>query len=404
MPQPKNPDQQAFGLKACARLSSIINGAVERLCPREKFLKSKKLDFSPAPVYSRLSVYPRLTIHSLTMKRTLKFFSCVAAGMAVGLIGHAQFYTIWPGGPSGYAPDTIYIPSNAPPTTGSGAHPLLTGPPPPNPPADLYVVDALSSGWDAGGTYLFSVRFGAIGLPGSSVEYEVTNGTPLSQFFPGPPGTAGLPPEAEGDLFSITGPVFGLPALAGPLAFSPVVQDEYSLGLNVGGMFGSSDDLSGVTHRLPLPGNGFYYSLAAFGLGLSGARPADILNINGIWALSIWLGLDSLGLGTDDIDALLVQDLGTPGRYDPGVDFVAFSLTPGSATLTISGPGYAPGGGDLLVPDGPDPDNLPDIFIPAAAFGLKATDNLDAVDVVPEPSAVLVLLAGLGLLLIRRRG
>ncbi|MCX8090738.1 MAG: PEP-CTERM sorting domain-containing protein, partial [Verrucomicrobiae bacterium] len=68
------------------------------------------------------------------------------------------------------------------------------------------------------------------------------------------------------------------------------------------------------------------------------------------------------------------------------------------------GPGYAPGGGDLLVPDGPDPDNLPDIFIPAAAFGLKATDNLDAVDVVPEPSAVLVLLAGLGLLLIRRRG
>ncbi|MDW8309989.1 MAG: hypothetical protein RMK20_11510, partial [Verrucomicrobiales bacterium] len=266
------------------------------------------------------------------MSKSLKMFFCVAAVVGVGFIGHAQYYTIWPGGPSGYASDSVYTPMGSPPTFGTGAFPAFTGPPPPNPPG-FYIVDALSSGADAGSLYLFSVTWGAVGLPGSDVENEVTVGTVPSSVFPGIPGGP-APPEAEGDIFTITGPNFGNIAFSSSLLFFPAARDEFRLGLNVGGVMGPGDDLSGLTHRGP-GAFGFYYSLGVGGLGGSGAKPADILNVNGIWASAAALGLDILGAGTDDIDALLVQDLGTLGVYEPGIDFVAFSLTPASLTLTI---------------------------------------------------------------------
>lgn len=334
------------------------------------------------------------------MSKALKLFSCVAAVMAVGLTGRAQFYTIAPGGPSGYLSDTVYVPGGPPPLFGAGAAPAFPGPPPPNPPG-FYIVDALSSGADAGDFYLFSVRFGAMGLPGSPVAFEVGVGTAPSQVFPGPPAPGSVPPEAEGDIFPLAGPAFGLVGFSPPPVFAPVPADEFlPLGLNVGGG-APGDDLNGLTHRGP-GAFGFYYSLAAGGLGGSGAMPADILNTSGLWAPAAALGLDGFGPGTDDIDALLVQDLSMPGIFEPGIDFVAFSLAPGSLTLGIAGPGYAPGGGDLLVPDGPDPDLLPDIFVPAPAFGLLPMDNLDAVDVVPEPSAAVLLLAAFALIVLRR--
>jgi hypothetical protein len=198
-----------------------------------------------------------------------------------------------------------------------------------------------------------------------------------------------------GDVFAIAAPAFGIAGFSPPPAFAPVPTDEFFLGLNVGP--GAPDDLNSLTYRAAV-GPGFYYSLAMGGLGLSGMLPGDILNTGGLWAPSVALGLDSFGPGTDDIDALLVQDLGIIGAFEAGIDFVAFSFAPGSPTLGAAGPGYALGGGDLLVPDGPDADLLPDIFIPGAAFGLAPGDNLVAIDVVPEPSAVSLILAGLGLL------
>ena len=143
-----------------------------------------------------------------------------------------------------------------------------------------------------------------------------------------------------------------------------------------------------------------YYSLGVGGLGPAAAYlPADIISpalpLGVPWAPAGALSLDLFGPGTDDIDALILQDLGIPGVFDPA-DFVAFSLTPASATLGAFGAGYAPGGGDLLVPDGPDPGPFPDIFMPAAAFGLAPGDNLDAIEVAPNPNRKWVLNPGKG--------
>ena len=324
----------------------------------------------------------------------------VVATLGVARSAEAQFILIAPGGPSGYSGETVYGPPFPPPPLfGPGATPVLFPPPPPNPPAPpgSYIVDALSSGTEAGNRYLFSVTAGAAGLPATPVAFEVAVGTPPSQIFPGPPGPP-VPPEAEGDIFQILGPVFGIPAVAGMPVVAPGPRDEFTLSLNVGPAGPPvGDDLNGLMIRMPGGGVGTaLYSLAAGGLGPIGPcgvvpcyQPADIISpllpLGTPWATALALGLDSLGPGSDDIDALIVQDLGVVGVSDPA-DFVAFSLTPASATLGIAGPGYAPGGGDLLIPDGPDPDPLPDIFIPAAAFGLvPAMDNLDAIDVFRPP-------------------
>ena len=326
------------------------------------------------------------------MNGICRTFVCAVAGFASSLISNAQFYTIGPGGPSGYAPDTVFTPGGPPPTLSPGATSSFVGPPPPYPFAGpgAYVIDGLASGRDAGFSYRYSVAAGAVGLPASPVAFQVTVGSgPSHVFGPGAP-VGPTPPEAAGDVFSIAGPVFGVLALSTPLAFAaPAFTDEFALGLNVGPVV--PDNLNALTYRAAFA-PGFYYSLAAGGLGASGAAPADILNITGLWAPALALGLDSLGAGSDDIDALLVQDLGILGAYEPGIDFVAFSLTPGSATLGLLG--YAPGtgGGDLFFP-GP----LPGLFIPGTVFGLAPLDNLDAIDVVPEPAAgILLLLAGVG--------
>jgi hypothetical protein len=152
----------------------------------------------------------------------------------------------------------------------------------------------------------------------------------------------------------MSGPAFGVLALSIAPAFPAAPTDEFALGLNVGP--GLPDDLNGLTYR---PGiiPGFYYSLAPG----AGPLPGDIFNVFGLYAPSFALTLNLFGVGTDDIDALLVHDMGIIGVYEPGIDFVAFSLSPGS--LTLGAPvGYAPGGGDLLVPDGPDANPFPDIF------------------------------------------
>lgn len=52
-----------------------------------------------------------------------------------------------------------------------------------------------------------------------------------------------------------------------------------------------------------------------------------------LFAPAIMMGLDTLGPNSDDMDALVLYDLGVAGVLEPGVDFALFSLSPGSRSL-----------------------------------------------------------------------
>lgn len=304
----------------------------------------------------------------------------------------AQFFTVAPGGASGYPSDVVFGPAFGPPSpfvppivgpvfppAGFGPTVILAPSPAPLPagPPGTYVVDALSSGNEAGNRYMFSVAAGSFGLPGSQVMMEAVLGTGPSQMLPpGVPGP-GVPMEQMGDVFvtrtnfvtGATHPIFGTPAFAGPLATAPTYRDEFTLGLNVG------DDLSSLQMRVPMGGLGtLKYSLGAAGAVPPPYSPADI--ISPVLPFGVpWAPAGALGLMPfDDIDALITQDIGPAAMYMPGVDSVVFSLAPGSPTLAAIGATPS----DLLMAM---PFGLPMIYIPGTAFGLGPMDNLDALDV-----------------------
>ena len=126
------------------------------------------------------------------------------------------------------------------------------------------------------------------------------------------------------------------------------------------------------------------------------------------YAPAAMLGLDMAGPDTDDIDGLIVADVGpTPGVYDPvggpyswlggGTDMVLFSLRRGSALIGVpdSLAGVPISEGDILMPIGPG--FAPGIFVAAEDLGLGTlrsgtatfvdnlgtlwNDDLDALDV-----------------------
>lgn len=124
--------------------------------------------------------------------------------------------------------------------------------------------------------------------------------------------------------------------------------------------------------------------IAAAANGYSG-RP-------GVHATAAQLGL----AGTDDIDGLVYFEDGQPGATNG--DTVLFSLAPGSPTLTTLGASAA----DVLVTS---PGGGPSVFASAASLGLVAGDDIDGLDVVPEPASAGLpgfLLFGAALLLRRR--
>jgi hypothetical protein len=101
-------------------------------------------------------------------------------------------------------------------------------------------------------------------------------------------------------------------------------------------------------------------------LALLGAGPADIFAVSESLGPNLWAGAASLGLDDGDaIDALCVYENGD-GRYGPA-DRLAFSLAPGSPTLTRIGAGPA----DILVPGGPT------VFAGASRLGLERADDVD---------------------------
>ena len=335
-----------------------------------------------------------LRVKSSRYSRSLVAIVTVVTLSALGnTAARGQFITLAPGGASGYPSDLVFGPIFNPPSpvvppvafpvfppAGFGPTVVLVPSPPPLPamPPGTYFVDALTSGNEAGNTYLFSVAAGSMGLPGSQVMMEAVLGTAPSQALPpGIPGP-GVPMEQMGDIFRsptnfVTGaphPMFGVAAAGGPLMAAAAYRDEFTLGLNVG------DDLAGLQIRMPMGGPAMTkYSIGAAGAVPPPYAPADIISAALPFGLP-WAAAGALGLGpADDIDALITQDLAAPPIYMPGVDLVAFSLAPGSPTLAAIGAGP----GDLLMamPFGP-----PVVFIPGMALGLGPMDNLDAIDVV----------------------
>lgn len=118
-----------------------------------------------------------------------------------------------------------------------------------------------------------------------------------------------------------------------------------------------------------------YFSLDSASLSASGA---DIYFAPMATAAFITYSTPAdIGLATaDDIDALVMWDRGMLGAVDPGVDFALFSLAPGSPTLAAFGISAAA----ILVTD------FSGTFCPFVAppqLGLRTTDNVDGLDVIP---------------------
>jgi hypothetical protein len=221
-------------------------------------------------------------------------------------------------------------------------------------------------------------------LGGLSYGFDFTRDGPPVQFSvaPGAHGAAGTavraeagctPSEPEADVF------------ASPLDGSNVQYldgDGAACAANAGLDLGlaekpSSDNLAGLAGDPCLtvdldcdgaPEGPVFFSLTpgSASLVLLGAAPADILEVSESLGPSLWAGAADLGLDeADAIDALCLNEDGD-GRFGPA-DRLAFSLAPGSPTLTRIGAGPA----DILVPGGPT------VFAGASRLGLERADDVD---------------------------
>lgn len=132
-----------------------------------------------------------------------------------------------------------------------------------------------------------------------------------------------------------------------------------------------------------------------------------------LYAPAIALGLDLMGPDTDDLDGLMLWDTGVIGEYEPGLDFLLFSVRRGSAVIGMPDAifGAPIEEGDVLVPTGPGAP--PGIWVPGEAMGLATMrsgaagpfgpDDLDALTAIPEPASLGLLLLGAPALIGRRR-
>jgi hypothetical protein len=244
-------------------------------------------------------------------------------------------------------------------------------------------LDALSFGRDPlRGPIYFSVDRVAVGVAGTAVHAEAAPGVE----------------EAHGDVF------VSLP----PAGTSVRFIDEETLG-PLPGFFG--DDLDAL--ELDTLDRQFtYFSIDALsasnGFGASG-RAGDILVSSGNGSFGVFAeGVTRMGLHSDDdLDGLILLDLGVRGQVDPGIDMALFSLSTFSpSAFTFTGNPYLPGVAGALSPA----DILFTTFtggfalaFRAADVGLLPGDNLEALDTVaaaPEPAGLLTL--GIGLLSVAR--
>jgi hypothetical protein len=219
----------------------------------------------------------------------------------------------------------------------------------------------------------FSVDRVAVGLPGTAV---------FSEAAPGIESAAGdafvaLPPANSNALF-ITAPLLGL---------TP-------------GFFGDDIDGLNLTSK-PSPNTYFAIDrLSATNAFGTGTLASDLLVSAGdghfaIYATSTMIGLDP----RDAIDGLVLWDQALDQIAAPHIDRALFSLDPFSPdTFTFTGLPYVPclpghmSPADVCFTDFTGTFSL---WASAAALGLRADDNLDALATVPEPNVLLLLLTAL---------
>lgn len=326
-------------------------------------------------------------------------------------------------------------------------------------------VDALSYGRDMGDLY-FSVDEFAIGIPSPMPPNVLTEGAAGNE-------------EASADVFRYLGPneetpfpptIFGNKAVVDGNGIAPfggpgvglIEPNPPTVGSYDGGA-GSAPDprdpgdnldaLDLDTTRADLDFGNIYFSLdSAFSDPLetaplpfevppnTGSAVANgfvggdvIVNLPGggnvLYASAATLGLDLFGEDTDDLDALVLKDLGIYGVFEPGIDLIEFSVRRNSSVIGTpdSRLGILIEEGDVLtLPT--SPGLAPSILIPAEALGLATVrsgtaasygvinptynedvwaDDVDALDkvAVPEPGTILGLLAvsSLGLTLKRNK-
>jgi hypothetical protein len=206
----------------------------------------------------------------------------------------------------------------------------------------------------------FSVSAGSLGLAGSAVATE----------------TGCSPAEAQADIFETDFNGSNVQDLDGN-GRACSSNSGHALWLIEGDPSDNLDSLDQdpcLTVDLDcdgIPEGLIFFSLSAGSpsLDVLGAGPEDIL-LSGIdYIPIIWAdGIGDFGMSPgDSIDALCVDDNGD-GVYGPG-DRVAFSLAPGSPSLTIVGASPA----SILRP------GLSRVFYTPANIGLQSTDDVDAI-------------------------
>jgi len=310
------------------------------------------------------------------------------AGIALMFVAtqtHGQSFSVTAGGPTPAPGDDILNPGPVPVLVGSVAIPL----------APALEVDAFSWGYHTDFNitdYQFSVDPGSVGAAATAVATEAGGG-------------AGGPGDHPADIYNSKGAGGNTLLWDGDGVANPGIAPSLTLVEPAG------DNVDGWDNRLG-PAPAIFYSLDLATAPAAGIVGADVMLAPSIpgydvppaplfYAAAGVLGLDTLGVGSDDIDALVVFDhSGAAGTFD-AADYILFSLTAGSASLVGgSGTAYAGSGGeDILIATAGGAAGL---FTPGAALGLAAGDELDALDVIPEPSTVLLLGLGAAGLYIRK--
>jgi hypothetical protein len=238
-------------------------------------------------------------------------------------------------------------------------------------------LDALSYGVDPLIAPLyFSVSRVAVGASGSAVRTEAAPGVE----------------EAHGDVFR------ALP----PFGSNVQVIDEETLGL-VPGFFGDAINALEIDSR-PRPFT--YFSVDALSASNNfgnGTLANDILISTGNGNFGLFAeGESHMGLlPLDDLDALVLHDRGRRGRLEPGVDVAWFSLSTFSpSAFTFTGNPYIAGVQQHLSPSDilfTDFTGTFSLAFAAGSIGMLPDDDTVAIDTVPEPSALtLLLIAGIG--------
>ncbi len=296
-------------------------------------------------------------------------------------------------------------------------------------------VDALSYGRDANdGQWFFSVDEFAVGLPGVAIPPNVTTegaagameasadiytdvGLPLG---PLPPlGIGGNTGFLDGDgMFPFGAPGYGL---IEPNPPTPGVFPDPGDNLDAVDIDTTVGDLGGPVYFSldsflldPIEGAGANTGTAMANGFVGGDVLVSFGGVPALYAPAPALGLDLMGIiDADDLDALALNDNGD-GIYTPGLDTIFFSVRRGSLVIGMVDSiwGVPIEEGDILVPPvagGLSP--FPGIWVPGEALGLATMrvigagqrgDELNALDIVPEPGTIGLLLVG-GLMLMRRR-